>query len=66
MDRDGNAGQLRGKWRIVGDTICATFPLAMESGEHCYHVYQLADGSNQSWTIPDGKLRTSFRIRPQK
>ncbi len=64
VDRSGSGDQLKGKYRVVGDTICATFPLAgFHSGEECFHIYQLADGSYQSWSIPDDKLWSTFRMR---
>ncbi len=63
IDGGGSGNQDKGKWRIAGDTLCITFPTAMDSAEACRNVYKLEDGSYESWSIPDNKRVATYRAR---
>lgn len=62
-NRLGNGGHIEGKWRLVNDTVCLTFPQGFPPTEQCTQIYKLDDGSYQGWGVEDGNVRSSFRVR---
>jgi hypothetical protein len=61
----GGGDQMRGKWRVSGDTLCTTFPLQLVSEQQCGNFYKLGGSSYEAWSVPEGKFIAKFRaVRP--
>jgi hypothetical protein len=57
----GSGAQQQGKWRLVDDTFCETFP-AYDIFDRCMNIYKLADGTYEAWTVRDGLLAARYRL----